>query len=97
MSKKRRSHCAAFKAKIALAAIKEELTQAQLTSRYEVHTTQVRKWKSQALSAIENCFSHRVERDKVEHAEELANLYEQIGRLQIQLDWMKKKSGFETE
>lgn len=97
MPKNRRSHGAAFKAKVALAAIKEELTQAQITSRYAVHTTQVRQWKTQALSAIEAGFSRKYERDKKDQSEQMANLYEQIGRLQMQLDWLKKKSGLDDE
>ena len=95
MSKNRRIHGAAFKKQVALAAIKEKLTQAQITSRYEVHTTQVRLWKSQALAAIESGFSKKLERDQKDQSELLAELYEQIGRLQMQLDWIKKKSGLE--
>lgn len=75
MTKKRRSHGAAFKAKVALAAIKKELSQAQISSLYEVHMTQVRQWKSQALSAIESGFSHQRERDKKEQTEQVASLY----------------------
>jgi len=95
MSKKRRMHGAAFKKQVVLAAIKEELTQAQITSRYEVHTTQVRLWKSQALEAIEAGFSKKLERNQKDQSELIAGLYEQIGRLQMQLGWIKKKSGLE--
>ena len=95
MSKNRRSHTAAFKKQVALAAIKEELPMAQLISKYEVHTTQVRQWKAQALEAIEAGFCKRLERDKKDQADCESSLYEQIGRLQMQLDWIKKKSGLD--
>ncbi len=59
MSKKRRDHGSAFKTKVAIAAIKEELTQAQLTSHFSIHTTQLRNWKSQALESIQDGFSKK--------------------------------------
>lgn len=95
MSKSRRSHTAAFKTKVAIAAIKEELTQAQITSKFEVHTTQLRNWKSQALDSIQAGFSKKHERDKVDNEALITGLYEQIGRLQTELNWLKKKSGLD--
>lgn len=93
MSKKKRAHSTDFKAKVALAALKEELTLAQITSKYEIHTTQVRNWKALAVEAIKGCFSKKRERDKVEQESLLSGLYEQIGRLQTELNWLKKKCG----
>ncbi len=93
MTSKKRDHSAAFKKRVAIAAIKEELTQAQITSQFEIHVTQVRRWKEQALAAIEDGFSKKLARDQKDQSELLANLYEHIGRLQMQLDWVKKKSG----
>lgn len=95
MNKSRRQHSAAFKAKVAVAAIKEELSQAQITSEYGVHTTQLRAWKKQAMEAITEGFSQKKRRDKAEEANLLASLYEQIGRLQAELNWLKKKSGLD--
>lgn len=95
MPKSKGLHSAAFKKKVAVCAIKEELTQAQITSQYEVHLTQVRKWKNQALEAIEVGFSKKAEREQKDQSELIASLYEQVGRLQMQLDWVKKKSGLE--
>lgn len=95
INKNRRKHSAAFKAKVAIAAIKEELSQAQLTSQFEVHTTQLRLWKQQALESIRVGFSKKIERDKVGQEALLTSLYEQIGRLQTELTWLKKKSGFD--
>ena len=95
MPKKKRAYGTEFKAKVALAALKEELTLAQLTSQYEVHATQVRNWKILALEAIKGCFSKKQERDKAEQDELVSGLYEQIGRLQTELNWIKKKCGID--
>ena len=95
MKGKKRQHSAAFKAQVALEAIRENKTQAEITSHYEVHTTQVRRWKSEALTAIEGAFTHRQERQAKEVEELNASLYEQIGKLQMELQFLKKKSGFE--
>lgn len=95
MSKTRRDHGSVFKTKVAIAAIKEELTQAQLTSQFSIHTTQLRNWKAQALESIQDGFSKKRERDKVDHEALLTSLYEQIGRLQTELNWLKKKSGMD--
>ena len=95
MSKNKRSHSNDFKAKVAIAALKEDLTMAQLTSKYEIHTTQVRNWKLLALEAIKGCFSKKQERDKAEQENLISGLYEQIGRLQTELNWLKKKCGID--
>lgn len=95
MSSKKRNHGTEFKAKVALAALKEELTLAQLTSKYEIHATQIKNWKSLAQDAIKGCFSKKRERDKVSHEELVSGLYEQIGRLQTELIWLKKKCGID--
>lgn len=95
MSHQKRKHSAKFKTQVAISALKEELTQSQLTSHYGVHMTQVRRWKSQALESIESGFSKKRERAAQDTTELLSNLYEQIGRLQMELDWVKKKSGID--
>lgn len=91
MSKNKRNHTAAFKAKVALATIKEKLTQNQITSEYEVHSTQIKRWRDQALEAITDCFSKKREREQVDQSELVENLYTEIGRIQTQLNWLKKK------
>jgi transposase len=91
MSKKKRSHNASFKAEIALAALKSELTQAQITSKYGVHATQIGKWRSAAQEAIKDCFSKKRERSESDTEALISGLYEQIGRLQTELTWLKKK------
>lgn len=91
MSKKRNYYTASKKSKIAIAAIEGKLSQAQLTSEYGVHPTQIKAWKQAALQAINDVFSNAKEKDKTAHAELVASLYEEIGRLQAQLSWLKKK------
>lgn len=92
MSNKKRSHTAAFKAEVALAALKSELTQSQMTSKYGVHATQIGKWKNAALESIKDCFSKKRERNESDTETLISGLYEQIGRLQTELNWLKKKS-----
>lgn len=88
-----RQHPTALKTKVALDAIKEVKTLAELSSAYGVHTTQIRRWKETALNALANCFSE-VQRIRQENQDELIqNLYQQIGQLKVELDWLKKKLG----
>lgn len=88
-----RQHPTALKTKVALDAIKEIKTLAELSSAYGVHTTQIRRWKETALNALTNCFS-QVQRIRQENQDELIqNLYQQIGQLKVELGWLKKKLG----
>ncbi|MCA2772387.1 MAG: transposase [Microcystis sp. M122S2] len=80
------------KTKIALEAIKGELTYAQITSKYGVHSTQINRWKQQALQAIELNFNGSQAKAIVNQDELIAQLYQQIGRLTTECDWLKKKS-----
>lgn len=92
MSKKRNYYTASKKSKIAIAAIEGKLTQAQLTSEYGVHATQIKAWKQTALQAITDAFSNALEKDQKAQSELVDALYAEIGRLQAQLSWLKKKS-----
>lgn len=91
MSKRRTYYTASKKSKIALAAIEGKLTQAQITSEYGVHPTQIKAWKQIALQAISDVFSNARDKDEKAQAELVGALYEEIGRLQAQLSWLKKK------
>lgn len=86
----RKSYRADFKAKVALEAIKGERTLAELASRYEVHPNQIRQWKKQLLGNITNVFSDRRKKKILDDESEKAKLFEQIGRLKVELDWLKK-------
>ena len=94
MARARKLHTAAFKAKVALAAVKELETVSQLASRHKVHPTQIHLWKKQLLKGAEGVFSNGSGRKKGGSEEECssAELYEQIGRLKMELEWLKKKA-----
>jgi transposase len=91
MSRKRAQHSAAFKAKVALAALKETRTVSELAGQFSVHPTQVHKWKRQLLEGAENLFVGPGVKQHDDEAE-AGQLYEQIGRLKMELDWLKKKA-----
>jgi putative transposase len=95
MKSKRRNHSAAFKAKVALAAIKGDKTIAELASEYEVHPNQITQWKKKLLVSTPEVFSRSRKRDKQKQDELTEYLYQQIGQLKVEVDWLKKKSGLD--
>jgi putative transposase len=92
MAGKRKSHSAAFKAQVALAAIKGDRTITELAGRFGVHPTLIHNWRKQLLAGAEEVFGngHRAAASEAEAVQ--AQLYEQIGRLQMELEWLKKKA-----
>lgn len=94
MAKSRKRHSAQYKFKLALEAAKEQQTINELASRYRVHPNQISQWKRLLIEGGPDLFNgHRLTRQhKAQQAKE-AQLYEQIGRLQMELGWLKKKSG----
>jgi len=96
MKKGRRNHSAEFKARVALEAVKGNKSMAELSSEYAVHPNQISKWKKQVLEELPGIFSEKRTRDAAGEAEIKARLYQQIGQLQFELDWLKKKSGIES-
>jgi len=91
MSEKRKRYTPAEKARIALEAIKSEFTLAQISSKYGAHATQINAWKKQALALLPDVFSDKSKQEMTVHATELSELYEQIGRLKVENDFLKKK------
>ncbi len=89
----RRVHPAAFKAKVALEALKEQKTIAELSSMYSIHTTQITKWKKQALDILVSGFGSGQKRQEKENSDLMQELYRQIGRLKVEVDFLKKKMG----
>ncbi len=91
MSSKRRKHPDTFKAKVALEAVRGVRTLSELSSEFSVHPTVIAKWKRQLLEGAPGAFG-RSEGTNGKSKEELtAPLYEEIGRLKMELDWLKKK------
>jgi len=87
----RKSFSPDFMVKVALAAIKGDMSTAELSSRYEVHRSQINNWRKRALEELREIF--RGKRDKsLKDNEKLVNeLYRQIGQLKVENDWLKKK------
>lgn len=89
----RRVHPPAFKAKVALEAIKEQKTIAELSSIYGIHPTQITKWKKKALDVMAQIFSEKFHQQQKSDDELIQELYKHIGKLQVERDWLKKKIG----
>jgi transposase len=92
MAGKRKSHSAAFKAQVALAALKGDKTINELASHHGVHPTLIHAWKKQLLAGAEELFSNGSKVAAEDHQVVQAQLYEQIGRLKMELEWLKKKA-----
>jgi transposase-like protein len=96
MAKRRKLHEAAYKARVALEALKERETVGQLAKRFSVHPTQIHQWKRKLLDEAPDLFE-RESRPRPAETFETTALYEQIGRLQMELDWVKKKAAAFSE
>ena len=92
MSRKRRAFGASFKAKVALAACRGDKTTAELASAYGVHASQVTAWKKQLLAQAPELFEDGRRRRGEERSADEEELYAQIGRLKMEVEWLKKKS-----
>jgi transposase-like protein len=91
MGAKRRRIEAAVKAKAALAAVRGDRTASQLASQFGVHATQIGQWKRRLLGGAVELFADGQRRQAEDQEAVIAELYEQIGRLQMELAWLKKK------
>lgn len=89
----RRKFDAGFKARVAMEAIKGEATLAELASRYQVHPNQITKWKKQAMQGLPDLFADKRKSKPLDEEGLKDDLYRQIGKLKVELDWLKKKSG----
>jgi putative transposase len=92
MGKQRRQYNEQFKFKVALEAAKGLRTVNEIASDYEVHPNQVSSWKKRLLEEGADVFSRKRAGDQQAQAEQEAALYEQIGRLKMELEWLKKKA-----
>ena len=89
----RRKFTAAFKAKVAIEAIKGEKTLGEIAAEFKVHPNQVSAWKKLLLEGSSDVFGDRPERREKDFEAERDRLYRQIGQLQVEVDWLKKKTG----
>ncbi len=96
MAGQRKRYGATLKAKVALEAIKGQRTISEIASEYGVHPNLITKWKKQVIEESPGIFSDKDKKVRVEkQSQELeSELYRQIGQLKVELDWLKKKSGY---
>ncbi len=93
MKKSRRKHSPAFKAKVAMEAVKGEETIAQLASRFEVHPSQVRKWKREMEAGVAGIFGGDRGQNQKDDEALVAKLYQEIGQLKVERDFLERKLG----
>jgi putative transposase len=92
MSKNRRRFSPDYKFRVALEAAKGQQTLSELASKYGLHPNQISQWKRQLLESGADVFNHNSNKEvQTQHAEQ-SELYEQIGRLKMELEWLKKKA-----
>lgn len=93
MGRIRKRHSAAFKAKVALEAVKQGKTIAELAREHQVHPVQISQWKKHLLDGLEGLFESGSASSRADPEKLQVELFEQIGRLQMELARVKKKSG----
>ena len=97
MGTMRKKYPVTFKAKVALEAIKEEKTSAELASEYGVHPAQIRRWRKIVKDGVNELFTDNHQHKDKDKELLIEELYKQIGRLKVEADWLKKKCGFTSE
>ena len=95
MQKQRKQYTGTFKAKVALETLKGQRTVQEIASSYGVHPNQITKWRQQLVAGAADVFTPASDRNGGDGNEDAARaeLYQQIGKLQVELDWLQKKSG----
>ena len=93
MSKRRQKYSAEFKAKVVLEVLKENETLSEIAGRHGIHPVQIANWKRTLLERSPEIFSQPGKDEAKQRASQEDDLYKKIGRLQVELDWLKKKSG----
>jgi len=88
----RKSFSPDFMAKVALAAIKDDMTTAELSSKYEVHRSQINNWRKRALEGLREIFRGKRDKSIKDNEKIIDELYRQIGQLKVENDWLKKKA-----
>jgi len=88
----RKRYEAAFKARVALAALKDDKTLSELASELGVHSTLISQWKRRLVTNITRVFEEREDESQQDHQAVVEELHRQIGQLHVELDWLKKKA-----
>jgi putative transposase len=91
MGRQRRKFSSALKARVAIEAIKGHRSVSELAGEHQVHPSQITQWKKQLLDSAEQVFSDGRVIEKKDQEELLAKLYQQIGQMKVELDWLQKK------
>lgn len=91
MKRERKRYSGEFKAKLALEVVKGQRTINEIASESGVHPTQLLQWKKQLLDNLPTMFADKRAKEQKAHEEQEAQLYQQIGQLKVELDWLKKK------
>ena len=91
MTKTRKRYSAKFKSKVALEALKEQQTLSELSNKYQIHPNQISQWKKRLVDEAQNLFSNKSNSSQKKQQQLEAQLYQQIGQLKVELDWLKKK------
>ena len=89
----RKSYDSRLKVQVALEALKNHRTIAQIASEYGIHPNMVTQWKQRLLNELPDIFNNKHQKNKQDNETLQAELYRQIGQLKVELDWLKKKSG----
>jgi len=92
----RKHFSAEFKSKVALEAIKEQMSLNEIASKYEVYPNQVSTWKRELLEGIGDIFVDKRRKESKPDEGLVPQLYQQIGQLKVEVDWLKKKSGIQS-
>jgi len=91
MKDQRKRFSGDFKTKVAVEAIKGHRTATEIAGEYGVHPNQITQWKKQALEGLPELLSDKRKKREMDQEDLAAQLYQQIGRLKVELDWLKKK------
>ena len=92
--KKKKTYTKEFKARVALDAVRGQKTISELATEYGVHPNQIGQWKKTLIDASAELFSRSKDHDGQNHEAEKERLYQQIGKLQVELEWLKKTAGY---
>lgn len=87
----KRQHSAAFKAKVAFEALKGTRTIAEISSQFGIHPTQIHRWKKELVEGMQDIFTNKRKKRDVDQQQLIENLYKQIGKKEVEIDWLKKK------